>query len=249
MDSKTFFERTGAILIVICVIALLGAFGYSYYLAKTKAVQPISVSVIVKVDSTGVVTPESSQFIDDLKAEMVRHEQLLEDRYKHVLEQKEDMNDLLSIGGMFLAVVLALFGFFGYKSMSSIEEKVQKETERIADSKVDESVKKKMETYSKQTVVTLTAQIDAQVGESVEKSMAEYKVAAKRQLEAAIDQKLTDSLQKVCDLEGNIADLTESMENVDQKLAKVSDRVIQLEAQNSLAKRGRRTLSNGGQKV
>lgn len=249
MDSKTFFERTGAILIVICVVALLVAFGYSYYLAKTKAVQPISVSVTVQVDSTGVVTPESSQFIDDLKAEMVRHEQLLEDRYKHVLEQKEDMNDLLSIGGMFLAVVLALFGFFGYKSMSSIEEKVQKETERIADSKVDESVKKKLETYSKQTVESLTAQIDAQVGESVGKSMAEYKVSAKRQLDVAIDQKLTDSLQKVGDLEGNIANLTESMGNVDQKLAKVSDRVTQLESQNSLFNRGRRTLENGGQKV
>ena len=246
MDSKTFFERTGGILIVICVVALLSAFGYSYYLAKTKAVQPVSVSITVKMDSTGVVAPETTQSIEDLKAELVRHEQLLEDRYKHVLEQKEDMNDLLSIGGMFLAVVLALFGFFGYKSMSSIEEKVQKETERIADSKVDESVKGKLETYSKQTVETLTTQIDSQVNTSVGKSMADYKITAKKQLEATIDQKLTDSLQKVGDMEGSIANLTESLGNADQKIAKVIDRLAQLEAQSAQHRRGRRTLANGG---
>ena len=166
---------------MMCVVALLGAFFYSFYLAKTKGVQTVSVNITVKTDSLGVVTTETAQNIETLKAELLRHEQLLEDRYKHVLEQKEDMNDLLSIGGMFLAVVLALFGFFGYKSMNGIEEKVQKETERIADSKVDESVKNKLETYSKQTVETLTAQMDSQVNTAVGKSMAEYKVTAKRQ--------------------------------------------------------------------
>lgn len=68
MDSKTFFERTGAILILICVVALLGVFGYSYYLAKSKAVQPVSVNITVQVDSTGTVTSESAQSIASLEA-------------------------------------------------------------------------------------------------------------------------------------------------------------------------------------
>ena len=48
-------------------------------------------------------------------------------------------------------------------------------------------------------------------------------------------------------MEGSIANLTESLGNADQKLAIVSDRLTQLEAQSIQPKRGRRTLASGGQ--
>ena len=136
MDNKTLNQNIASILIGLCVVALLGVAGFAFFQSKTKALQPIEVKVIVPVDSTGAMTAETMLKIEELKTELTRHEQLLEDRYKHVLEQKEDMNDLWSVGSMFLAVVLGLFGFFGYKSMSSIEEKVQKEAERVAKDKL-----------------------------------------------------------------------------------------------------------------
>lgn len=112
---------------MLCIVALLGAFLFSCILAAKKDVQDVNVQIVMQVDSTGMLLAESLQQAEELKAEMARHEQLLEDRYKHVLEQKENFNDMLTIGGMFLTIVLALFGFFGYKSMNSIEEKVEQE--------------------------------------------------------------------------------------------------------------------------
>ena len=115
MDLRTFIDRTGAIVIGVCILCLLGAFVCSCFLASNKSVDKVEIEIKMPVDSTGFISTESMLAAESLKAELSRHEQLLEDRYKHVLEQKENMNDFLSIGGMFLAVVLAIFGFFGYK--------------------------------------------------------------------------------------------------------------------------------------
>lgn len=242
MDNKTFFERTGAILIVVCILALIGAFGYSYYLAKNKDIQSVTVNVVVPVDSTGVMDAETAKSIEALKAELQRHEQLLEDRYKHVLEQKEDMNDLLSIGGMFLAVVLGIFGFFGYKSTNSIEEKVKKEAESVA----EETSRKKLDNMEEHVEASVIEQANAKIVTTLDRNMAEYKVTAKRQVEAIIQKKVKDSIQQVGDMQKEVDALTTSMGNLDQKIAQLSDRVEGIQAQTARPNRGRRTLANGG---
>ena len=242
MDNKTFFERTGAILIVVCILALIGAFGYSYYLAKNKDIQSVTVNVVVPVDSTGVMDAETAKSIEALKAELQRHEQLLEDRYKHVLEQKEDMNDLLSIGGMFLAVVLGIFGFFGYKSTNSIEEKVKKEAESVA----EETSRKKLDNMEEHVEASVIEQANAKIVTTLDRNMAEYKVTAKRQVEAIIQKKVKDSIQQVGDMQKEVDALTTSMGNLDQKIAQLSDRVEGIQAQTARPNRGRHTLANGG---
>ena len=238
MDNKTLNQNIASILIGLCVVALLGVAGFAFFQSKTKALQPIEVKVIVPVDSTGAMTAETMLKIEELKTELTRHEQLLEDRYKHVLEQKEDMNDLWSVGSMFLAVVLGLFGFFGYKSMSSIEEKVQKEAERVA--------KDKLQATAEQVRADVVEGMKEQVDAAVDKSMADYKSAAKKQIDATIHEKVKDSIQKVNDMTGTVSDLSESIGNLDGKVVKLKERLDAIEANDAKPKRGRRTLANGG---
>ena len=232
MDNKTFFERTGGILIVICIIALLGAFFFSCVLFVKSNVQDVNVQIVMPVDSTGAISSEALQQAEDLKTELVRHEQLLEDRYKHVLEQKENMNEMLTIGGMFLTIVLALFGFFGYKSMSSIEEKVAQFT-----------------SYATKTTESLTTSMGQKVKETVDKEMAEARKVSKGQMEAFVKEQVSDVTNKVKDAEDRWNGVSSSVGNLDEKLSLMDDRLKRLESVNRHPSAERRTLVKGGKKL
>lgn len=242
MDNKSFYERTGAILIVICAVALIGALAYSFYLAKTNSVQDVTVKVVVAVDSTGVITQETAQAVADLKEELTRHEQLLEDRYQHLLAQKEDMNDLLSIGGMFLAAILGIFGFFGYKSINNIEEKAEKEARLTA----EKTSRDELDVMRKGIESRMTDKMQTQVQNAVSKKVAEQTKASKQQIDASINEKVKDSIQDVSDMKETVAGFRQSLENLDQKIADARGRLDALEAQKPASPRGRRTLANGG---
>ena len=249
MDNKTFFERTGCILIVLCIIALLGAFFFSCLLYVKRDVQDVNVRIVMPVDSTGVITVEAMQQAEDLKTELQRHEQLLEDRYKHVLEQKENMNDLLTIGGMFLTVVLALFGFFGYKSMSSIEEKVKKEAKIAAKETSKEETKKQFDSYATNTTLSLTAEMKQKVKENVDKEMAESRKTARAQMEAFVKEQVGDVNKKVEDAEDLWNGIATSVGNLDGKLSALDDKVKRIDKGSGLAAiTSRRTLVKGGKK-
>lgn len=238
MDNKTLNQNIASVLIGLCIVALIGMAGYAFLSSKKNPVQPVEVKVVVPVDSTGAMSAETLRSIDELKAELTRHEQLIEDRYMHMLEQKEDMNDLWSVGSMFLAVVLGLFGFFGYKSMSSIEERVQKEAERVA--------KDKLQATAEQVRTDVVDGMKEQVVAEVDKSMAEYKVTAKKQIDATIQEKVKDSIQQVNDMANTVSDLSTSIGNLDQKVVKLTERLDGQEGKEAQPKRSRRTLANGG---
>ena len=222
----------------MCIAALLGAFAFSCYLFSQRNVQDVNVQIIVQVDSTGVVLPESIDQMKDLKAELDRHEQLIEDRYKHVLEQKENMNDMLTIGGMFLTIVLALFGFFGYKSINTLEDKVK------ADAKG--SFEKKFEIYAQATTESLKSQMGKDVKETVGKGMAEYQKTTNKWLEAKITKDFND---KYDDIRAEVDAVSTSLGNLDEKLAVLTSDVDKLAANEKLQERKRRTLAAGGKKV
>lgn len=248
MDNKTFFERTGGILIVICIIALLGAFFFSCMLFVKNDIQEVNVRIIMPVDSTGIITTEALQQAEDLKAELVRHEQLLEDRYKHVLEQKENMNDMLTIGGMFLTIVLALFGFFGYKSMSSIEEKVKLDAKKAAEDTAREETKTQFTAYATQTTESLSTEMGQKLKETVDKEMAEARKVSKGQMEAFVKEQVSDVTNKVKDAEDRWNGVSSSVGNLDEKLSLMDDRLKRLESVNRHPSTERRTLVKGGKK-
>ena len=245
MDNNSFFYRTGGIIIVLCIIALLGAFFFSCMLYVKNDVQDISVQIVMPVDSTGAISTEALLQAEELKAELLRHEHLLEDRYKHVLEQKENLNDLLTIGGMFLTIVLALFGFFGYKSLHSIEEKVKQEAESTAKLTAENASSARFESFEHNTRDSLKTDMEKKVKETVDKEMAESKKATKEQLEASLKDQIKDVSKKVEDAEEDIKELRTSMSNLDQKYHNLSEKVGRLEKTNRQPVAHRRTLAEG----
>lgn len=249
MDKRTFLDCTGGILIVLCIVGLIGAFVFAGYLYSTSKVQDVNVQIVMNVDSTGVLSEESKQQVIEMKEELIRHEHLLEDRYKHVLEQKENLNDMITIGGMFMTIVLALFGFFGYKSMTTLEDKVKENAKASAEETATKASKEKFEDFEKQTKENLTLSMGQNVKETVNKEMAEFKTTAKKQILEIINEQVREVKQKVKDYEELISGLTISLENLDNKLSKLDNRVVELEKDGKLPVSGRRTLANGGKKA
>lgn len=72
MDNKTLNQNIASILIGLCIVALIGMAGYAFLSSKKNPVQPVEVKVIVPVDSTGVMSAETMQSIDELKAVLIR---------------------------------------------------------------------------------------------------------------------------------------------------------------------------------
>lgn len=246
MDKRAFLDCTGGILIVLCVVGLIGAFVFAGYRYSTSKVQDVNVQIVMNVDSTGVLSEESKQQVIELKEELIRHEHLLEDRYKHVLEQKENLNDMITIGGMFMTIVLALFGFFGYKSMTTLEDKVKENAKATAEETATKTSKERFENFEEQTKENLTLSMGQSVKETVDKEMAEFKMTAKKQISENINEQVQEVKQKAKDYDETISGLTTSLENLDNKLSKLDNRVVELEKGGKQPASGRRTLANGG---
>lgn len=238
MDLRSFIDRAGTIILAVSIVALLGAFAYSCFLVSKKSIEHVEVQFIMPVDSTGTITDQSMQTAESLRAELVRHEQLLEDRYKHVLEQKENMNDLLSIGGMFLAVVLAIFGFFGYRSMSTIEERVKS----YAVTTAENATKEKLDDLKEKAVKS----VDSSVKESFGKAFATHKKASKKYIEEQLKMADTKNAQSISELQASLDDTSNSLGNLDEKLSKLDERILKLERETGVREQIRRILTDRG---
>lgn len=124
--------KTADIIMVSCVVAILivSAFWCCRTCFKPE-VQPIKI-VITASDSLKRENYLSKEQADSLITIVKRHERELAERYQYALEQKMDQDQYFSFGTFLVGVVLSIFGFFGYKSIKSIEEKANKDAERAA---------------------------------------------------------------------------------------------------------------------
>lgn len=243
MDNRTFNERAGIIIISVCIVALLGAFAFSCFLVSKKSVNDVSIEIRMPVDSTGVLTEKSILVGEDLKAELTRHEQLIEDRYKHVLEQKETLNDIMSIGSAFLAVILALFGFFGYKSMSSIEEKVEKKVKNEVDDFLREEATDQLNLMKTQ----ISTELETKLTDSFEKKSSDRYSTMTKRMEAMVNGKVTERTQMVGDLNDKVTGFISDLSTLDQKVVLIEDKLNSLESLLKKPNTSRRTISGGGE--
>ena len=124
--------KTADIIMVSCVVAILivSAFWCCRTCIKPE-IQPIRIEITAS-DSLKRANYLSKEQADSLITIIKRHERELAERYQYALEQKMDQDQYLSFGTFLVGVVLSIFGFFGYKSIKSIEEKANKDAERAA---------------------------------------------------------------------------------------------------------------------
>lgn len=139
---KIFNEIAATVILILCVAGAIIAFLIYGHTTNRETVQHEYVYTI-RVDSTGVVTKESLAQIDSVKASIKEHEHAIEDRYEYLLEQRENAENFLTIGGIFVTIVLSVFGFFGYKSFKSIEEEAKERAKKIAEDTTEKIAEEK----------------------------------------------------------------------------------------------------------
>ena len=112
-------------LVFLCAIVFGGTF--VIYGRKVKhCTVHYTLDYIISTDSTGYITSESKTLADSIMHEMQKQQKLLEDKYQYFIEQQSNTHDILTIGGVLLSIIVSLVGFFGYKTMHSIEDKAKK---------------------------------------------------------------------------------------------------------------------------
>lgn len=121
----------------ICVVAAIVIFAIG---SKREVVQH-EYTYTIKVDSTGNVIPAAQMQVDSIITSIKHHEQIIKDRYDYVLEQRENSQNYLTVGGIFVTVILSIFGFFGYKSFRNIEEDAKSSAKKIAEEHTEEIAK------------------------------------------------------------------------------------------------------------
>ena len=246
MSDKSYLVRTGAILIACCIAALLAGILLYGYICNPHKQEELTVQFIIQTDSTGRVMPSTQHQADSLMAVMERHEHLLHDKYEHILEQKEIFNDVLTLGGMLLAVVLSLFGFFGYKSLNAIEENVKEQAKITANNAAQSSFKGKFDEYKREAKNELEEHIKAQVKEQTGKQYAEGRSALNQSVNDKVKNAVKKYGEQIDEQKAAIGNVSQSMNNLDEKYSKLNDRLLKIEDGLTAMPKPRRTLANAG---
>lgn len=129
-DSSTI--KTADMILASCVVAIIIV--SAVWCCRTcfkPEVQPIRIEITAS-DSLKMANYLSKEQADSLITIVRRHERELAERYQYALEQKMNQDQYFSFGTFLVGVVLSIFGFFGYKSIKSIEEKANNDAERAA---------------------------------------------------------------------------------------------------------------------
>ena len=92
---------------------------------------------------------------------MSKHEQRIADKYEYIIEQRSNIEDYLTWGGILLTVVISIFGFFGYKSLHDIQERILKHVEpsaqKAAEDKAEKICRSKHDAYETRTKAKIEA--------------------------------------------------------------------------------------------
>lgn len=144
---KLFNEIVATLILLLCVAGAIIAFLIYGNMQNRETIQHEYVYTI-RVDSAGVVTKESQAQIDFLVATIKEHEHAIKDRYEYILEQRETSENFLTIGGIFVTIVLSIFGFFGYKSFKSIEEDAKAQAKKTAEDTTEKIAEEKATTVA-----------------------------------------------------------------------------------------------------
>ena len=139
---QLFNEIAATVILMISVICIVVAIVIFAIGSKREVIQH-EYTYTIKVDSTGNVNPAAQMQVDSIITTIKKHEQIIKDRYDYVLEQRENSQNYLTVGGIFVTVILSIFGFFGYKSFKSIEEDAKVQAKKIAEDNTEKIAEEK----------------------------------------------------------------------------------------------------------
>lgn len=186
------FQNKVTIVFIATLITLIVIFfGVALCYTFSQKPQPIKIECSIQSDSLGHVSAESKVYCDSLVQVIKRHEQNIDDRYEFFLQQRENYQEYLTIGGFVLTVIVSFVGFMGYKSLTTIEDRMKIQLESLVETKVLKetlnSVTRYFDEYKKNTdkridkhinqseklFISKGNEMSAQNGEKIEHKIAE----------------------------------------------------------------------------
>lgn len=248
MDIKKYNEFVASTILGFCVVAVV-TFFIIFAVKKCKESEPVQqVCYTISVDSTSVMSPSMKMMADSLMVAIERHDHLISDKYQYILEQRSNVEDYLTFGGIFLTIILSVFGFFGYKSLQGIEDRIKDsvgaEANRKASEKAEAVSNQKFNDYKantnqdidrwkSETKDFLNEHLDNKV-KGITRQRG-FKSAVQEQLEDAYNQKITERLQP-------IETFAEKLSALESEVEKISIKVNQQNERINLPIRRRRSL-------
>lgn len=245
-EIKKFNDYAATIILVLAVVAALTVLGfYAFSRNFMKVNHEEKVVCVIATDSTGVVTPESYALAESVKEAFEIQEHAIEDKYKYIIEQKERTQDYLTWGGLIITVILSIFGFFGYKSLSSIEDRIKKSVQEHATGeaviKAREYAEKELESYEKRTTENLDEQvknkadnlgniIDVKFGKSKKEILDEATETAKTSVNSEYNRTIAPKESEIQANTENIGKLQQELAELKYELAELETKNKQLEA-------------------
>lgn len=222
------------ILFLCIVVAAVTVAFFSLDRAILDEEKEVKISYVFQTDTLGTVTPQSRALADSVLYEMSKHEQRIADKYEYIIEQRSNIEDYLTWGGILLTVVISIFGFFGYKSLHDIQERILKhvepsaqkaaedKAEKICRSKHDAYVtrtKAKIEAWKTKTETTIYSyqsdkfsSLEKDLTENIGRNIARQKQILEEQIRTRVkeeyDQNFADKAQEI----KNNSDIIDSLQ-------------------------------------
>ena len=158
---------------------------------------PGKITIELHSDSTLVMSAEDrTVIIDSLNTIMQRREQLLANKYQYAIEKRAIEDSLFSIGSILVGIIIAILGFFGFKSFQTIEEKAHQIAKETAKTTAKETVKSTAEEVAKiEAQNYLNKNIRSNVNSAIQENfLAEIKNSIAESLKSDIIDQLREEI-------------------------------------------------------
>lgn len=222
------------ILFLCIVVAAVTVAFFSLDRAILDEEKEVKISYVFQTDTLGTVTPQSRALADSVLYEMSKHEQRIADKYEYIIEQRSNIEDYLTWGGILLTVVISIFGFFGYKSLHDIQERILKhvepsaqkaaedKAEKICRSKHDAYVtrtKAKIEAWKTKTETTIYSyqsdkfsSLEKDLTENIGRNIARQKQILEEQIRARVQEEYNQNFADKAQEIKNNSDIIDSLQ-------------------------------------
>lgn len=245
MEIKDINERIASGVLGGCIgIALLLLVMFGVNRCNRPDPQPVKITMVVQVDSTGAIVKSSKDAAEKIVEAIEKHDRIVEDKYQYALEQRVDYEDYMRWIGLIATVIISVLGFFGYKSLHSMEERISESTfkkssdaiktridEEVKDAKkvINTSIKDRMRNVTNET--SFKEQVKVIINEQVP------------DIVSSIPQnKNEENSEKLKELEGEIEKINVGMQSLWDQVNKNADMI---KKQNFTGKRPPLIAKNG----
>ena len=121
-------------IIAICIILLLALMGLMVwrYTNNNPEVYRVIVTSDITPDSLKTYNYMNYEQADSLINAVKDYDAQLIQKYQYLVEQKEQDSQIFYWGSLIVGIVIAVFGWFGFQSFTTIEDKAKKKAENVA---------------------------------------------------------------------------------------------------------------------